>query len=475
MDNKPKKIVFNVEFLKKFEKINNSGFIKGRARIAYAGKNRNGSNIPKEAFERAMDSLALIPVVGHWIEEINNFGGHDVAFEEVGNEIKIVDKTKPYGVVPENHNARWVDVEDENGNIKRYLECDVILWQERYKEPIQKIIDGGVNQSMEIVPTNCEWDEESGYYNINDFYYSALCLLGRDKEDKSKNVEPCFEDAEVTVYQFNLDKEEFKKEFALMVKELKQSINSSNQSQLQNQNQQNKGGENVEISKFATYNQKREALRNALNSEITRDDDGNIIEEIYYWVVDFDDEYVYVERNHWKEGDFNTEYGRFTYSFDEEKLEATITSEFEKMILVWLTEEEHQKIQEERKKYETIFKEYEELKQNYNKLEIETNELREYKTKVEKEKLEEQQAELFAQYDALLKDNAEYATIKENKDNYSIEELEKELALLYVKSNTKFAKKDRKKTIKLGIQPKDSANNILSPYGDLTLKFKNKN
>src|SRR5690606_5264114 len=118
---------------------------------AYAGKNRNCTDIPKEAFENAMESLKLIPVVGNWIPEKNNFGGHDVALEVEGNSLKTVDKTKPYGVVPENCNAEWVDVTDENGNTKRYLECDVILWQERYPEPIQKVIDDGVNQSMEIM------------------------------------------------------------------------------------------------------------------------------------------------------------------------------------------------------------------------------------------------------------------------------------------------------------------------------------
>lgn len=224
MKDRPKHIQFNVDFQRNFETINNSGFVKGRARIAYAGKNRNGSLISNEAFENAMDSLALIPIVGNWIQEKNNFGGHDIAFEEIGNELKIVDKTRPYGVIPQNHNAQWVDVEDEYGNVKKYIECDIILWKERYESPIQKIIDGGVNQSMEIVVKDGEWESNYEYFNIKDFYYSALCLLGRDLDNNSNNVEPCFEQAEVTVYQYNFDKEEFKFEFNLMIQELKKSL-----------------------------------------------------------------------------------------------------------------------------------------------------------------------------------------------------------------------------------------------------------
>ncbi len=102
---KPNKLFYNVTLSKKFEQIKNTGFIKGRARIAYAGKNRNYSNISKEAFDNALDSLALIPVVGNWIPEKNNFGGHDLSIEESGNSLNVIDKTRPYGVVPENHNV----------------------------------------------------------------------------------------------------------------------------------------------------------------------------------------------------------------------------------------------------------------------------------------------------------------------------------------------------------------------------------
>ncbi len=47
----------------------------------------------------------------------------------------------------------------------------------------------------------------------------------------------------------------------------------------------------------ATYRQKREALSNALDSEIVKDGAGNVVSETYYWVDDFDDSYVFVERN----------------------------------------------------------------------------------------------------------------------------------------------------------------------------------
>jgi len=163
MDKKiPKTFNLSVEFDKKFENIGNSGFKKGVCRIAYAGKNRNYSDISKESFEKALNSLALIPIVGNFKE--GNFHGHDVAIELEGNDIAFKTLTTPIGVVPQTYNAEWVDIEDENGNIKKYLQCDVIFWYERNKEAVQFIIDNGyVGQSMEITNISGEWTKD-GYF-----------------------------------------------------------------------------------------------------------------------------------------------------------------------------------------------------------------------------------------------------------------------------------------------------------------------
>ena len=47
-----------------------------------------------------------------------------------------------------------------------------------------------------------------------------------------------------------------------------------------------------------TYKQKREALSNTLDSNIVRDANGNIVEETYYYVNDFTDEEVFVEKDY---------------------------------------------------------------------------------------------------------------------------------------------------------------------------------
>lgn len=206
-----------------FNVIENTGFARGECKVAYAGKNRNYSDISKDAFEKAEKSLYGIPVVGNWLGD--NFGGHDVIIETKGNTVSFKDATIPFGFVPQDANPRWESVEDENGNTKNYYTCDVVLWYERYREQVQFIIDNGARQSMEIMVTDGEWDDDWDYFNISDYYYSALCLLGKDENDTANDVEPCFEGAEVTVNNFN-----YNEKFSKVIDEMKSAF---------------KGGENV--------------------------------------------------------------------------------------------------------------------------------------------------------------------------------------------------------------------------------------
>jgi len=203
-----------VKFNNDFTQLNNSEFVEGTALIAYQGDNRNLSDIIELAFTNAMPSLSLIPIVGNWLPEKQNFGGHDIAIEWQGNTLVLKDKTVPYGVVKENHNAQWVELED-NGVIHKYLQADVVLWAGRYPEQVQKVIDDGINQSMEISISDFSI-KENGNFQINSFEYSALCLLGKDIDENGEvgadNVEPCFEQASVIINKYNFN-EQFKSQF----------------------------------------------------------------------------------------------------------------------------------------------------------------------------------------------------------------------------------------------------------------------
>lgn len=189
----------------------NSSFDKGVLHIAYHGKNRNGTNISKNAFEAAIPSLANVPVVTHYMRQRDELGGHDMELV-TGNDGQdyLVYATDPVGVVPSSPNCWWEEIEDD-GVMHEYLCTDVLLWkrQEAYKNIKES---GIVGQSMEITVNSGE--QVDGVYNIHSFTFTALCLLG----DK---YEPCFESASLNVFglsdfqtQYQAMLNDFKLEFA---------------------------------------------------------------------------------------------------------------------------------------------------------------------------------------------------------------------------------------------------------------------
>jgi len=466
-----------VTFNKDFEKVANSEFVAGTALIAYTDKNRNKSDIPEEAFIDAMPSLSLIPVVGHWIETKQNFGGHDVTVEWNGNDLVLKDNTIPYGVVRENHNAEFVEIE-ENGVKHKYLKADVILWYGRFPEQVQKVIDDGANQSMEVNVFEVE-DGENGYFKINKFEYSALCLLGRDVDESgnkgSDNVEPCFESSSVVVDKFNMN-DDFKLRYNELLSEMKtQFIKKENIEVVEDINldienfatSENETEDKVLESFATTYKQKRCAIENALDPIVVKGEEDEVISETYYWLDDFDETYAMVERSTWTVDNYECDYGRFSYSFDEEAISATINGEFEKLIKTALTQEEYDKVMSERGQMEADFAE---MQNKLAEMESSIAELQSYKNGVETDIKQAEVDEIIEEFAEVLAENEEFETIKENAMDYELEDLREKLFALEGKvkhsKEVAKAKKPEKFTSKLSAEVEKSTNE--SYYGSAT-------
>lgn len=189
----------------------NSSFDSGILRVAYEGKNRNGSLITHEAFEKAMPTIANVPVVANYSVEENSIGGHDVGIvKDNDGKLRLINYTEPLGVVP-SQARQWFDiVQEDNGTIHNYLYTDVLLWK---RQPVYSKIkeDGITDHSMEITVKEGHMDDD--VFVIDDFEFTALCLLGDD-------VTPCFESSSLEV--FSLD---FKKQMSEMMQDFKESFN----------------------------------------------------------------------------------------------------------------------------------------------------------------------------------------------------------------------------------------------------------
>lgn len=468
----------------------NSEFELCKVYVQGIGKNRNGSYMSKENVQKYSDTLNYCPVVGHIIEATDPstgekhryMGGHDYAFDE---NWEVVDLTVPYGVVV--NDSFDFEIVNEYGTDVEYMTAQVILWTGRY--PILKDAiysdDFYFNQSMEINPIQYRTlEEDSNYIEILEWSYSALCLLGKaDDKNSPEHTEPCFISSSVIPIKFE------KSEFEYEMKELKEKLSFCFKN-----NSEEKGGivnldKKLEIlQKFnktiddldfsiedmsvedlnakmeelfgekepkaepiafsATYKEKRQALQNALDPIIVKDAEGNYVEETYFYIEDFSDEYVFVEKDHWTASDYDCKYGRFAYTFDETTHIATITGEFEEMVKVWLTIDEKSKLDEERANYETKYseleREFSDYKADHSYFNSEFEELKEYRNSKEAEERDTAEKTIFKKYEKKIGETNEFSELKKNASNYSIKDLEKEC--LYIVGLYSFANEPKQNT-----------------------------
>lgn len=474
------------------------------------GKNRNGSYMSKENVQKYSPFLSYCPVVGHIIEATDPvtgekhkyMGGHDFTINE---NWEIVDLTVPYGVVV--NDTCDYEIVNEYGTDVEYLTANVILWTGRYPELKEAIYSENFwfNQSMEINPIQYRnLEEDSNYIELLEWNYSALCLLGKaDDKNSPEHTEPCFISSSVIPVEFSkndfmfeleelknkisfcfknnsekggstLDKKlEILQKFSKTIEDLDFSIEDMSEEELSAKMEELYGEQKTEPIAFsATYRQKRDALNNALDPIIVKDDEGNYLEETYFWVEDFDDEYVYVEKSYWALDNYECTYGRFTYIFDEATLTATITSEFEEMVKMWLTLEEKEKIEKERLEYETKYstleQEFSDYKAEHSFLDSDFNALKEYKEGKEVEERKNAEDTLFADYEEKIGKTEEFKTLKSQSANYSLDELKKECLCIV----GMYSMNSSKDSLKFSIEKPEV--NDDAPYGGIIEKYLNK-
>ena len=511
---KNKKIGINFDL--KFDNLTdlNPSFAAGRVAIAYSGRNRNRSDISKEVFEKALPSLANCPLVGRFDAEAEDFGSHDVRVKvNDAGTVAVEAATTPFGVVPETMNASWQEVTEEDGTVREYLFCNVILWK---RQPGYECLasQGVWHQSMEINVDQYVIDKD-GYCVIEDMNFEALCILGN-------SVEPCFESASVQIGT-NVAVSDYKAQFALMLEELRAYYSDNNKTEggedslteekkfeilakhnlkiedlnfeisaemteeefeakvaeFANANINNNGEgdpENVPSEQMfsATYNQRRDALRNALDPEIVRDGAGKLVQETYYYLVDFDDEYVYVEKDVWNAaGDYESTNGRFSYTYDDETATASITGEFERMILRWLTEEENAKLEQSRTAFEALSNEFSEYKETHSYDNDAYDALNSFKMATQEAEHKKQVDEILERF-AELAENEEFKALSETAYDFSdLSDLEKECYAIKGKMSMAFSKPAKKQTAVRVVVSQEHENNE-ELYGGLFAKYSRK-
>lgn len=412
-ESRPVETIDNVQFVE----MNDSDFSplvsKCTIKLVYVGQNRNGSYMSKDTLIKMAPTVRACPIVGCYREEIEDFGDHGHVITIEDGEIKFACKTRPYGFVAPDARVwfqNFIDVDEFGNEIEHeYMMTTGYLWTGQFPES-QQVIDEGKGQSVELDEDTLDghWanDAKSGmdFFIINDAIFSKLCILGDD-------VEPCFEGASITggVDSNYTESTEFAHTLYTMIKQLQETIGTK------------EGGKNMP--------EKPEELE---ETEVTTDfvaTSGKTEEEESQKETK-DSEAKKEEETPSEEAKPATEN---TVKDDKEQEEQQVA------------EEKKEEEQTEAKKRECSLDESDSdaaasatfaLEQENAALKAELESLREFKLQIENEKKDA----LIAKYHML--SDEDKADIIAHKEEYTLEQIDEKLALIYVRKNVDFSTVD---------------------------------
>lgn len=446
----------NFEFLVsvygKLEKYNDV-LSKGRCRIFYKYGNRNGTYITDEFSEKLLSTIAYAPVKG--IYEYDDFTDHGARRSE----------GRIYGIVPENPHLQWEEHEDEDGVARTYACVDVLIFTALYKEASDII---GKAQSMELYEPSLQYHREiihgQQYIVFDEGCFLGLQVLGKD-------VEPCFEGAAFFQLQENIE------EVVKKIQEIEMTYSKGGQKEMPQMN--------FKLSD----SQKFDALWSLLNPNYT--EEGNWT--IDYAICDVYDEYALAYSYE------NAQYERVYYTKNDET-DSVALGEKVRVYVVDVTEKEKTTLDTLRDlnggTYELVNENLEHAQENAEKIsgfELKVTELENNIATLNTEKsavqssyeLEHQKVESLTaeneglkQYKLSIEAEQKNAVFTEYKDKlseeildiyrekaaeYSVADLDKELAYELKKTNFSFYEKKDNGYLRKDVQ-KNGIDEILARY-----------
>lgn len=193
----PKAKLFNTDFGIEIKRGLSPLFSRARVVVMHTGQNPNLSYFDKWVIEDAISTMKNIPIVGYFMEEVENFGSHEMELSVENNEIVYTTKTVPIGVIPEGAEFTWETITDKDGIQREYLVVTNALIWNRDDKMVNALKADDFGQSMEIVIEQSY--NNNGVDYVDKFYFTALCVLGIDKNGAGY-VQPAFNDAKIQTY-----------------------------------------------------------------------------------------------------------------------------------------------------------------------------------------------------------------------------------------------------------------------------------
>lgn len=348
-------------------------------KVLYIGENRNRSYISKEVAEDMAKSLRGTPIVGYYIEDKKDFGDHGEQLIIDGEGFHFNTLTKPYGFVAPDAKVWFQDFEDmdERGikTTRTYLVTDGYLWTGQFEE-CRSLLTNTKSQSMELDSETLNGEWSNAVNNNYELFIINDAIFSK-LCILGDDVEPCFEGASIAPKTYNLD---FQKTLFSMIKDLQEIKSEGRMNSMNIENNEN----------------------NELNAAVS--------------VAEPAAATTFTENN--KNNEINQENLGKTNQEKSLENENTITAEQFSLLS---------------QEYEDLKNKNAELQEKYSKLEQDYSELLTFKKNVENEKKDE----LIKSFYML--SNEDKKDVMENKEKYSLDEIEAKLSVICFRKKINFA------------------------------------
>ena len=436
---------------------NDTRFMNITIDVMHTGVNLNNSNFDKNVVDECMETIKNTPVLGFIkydkVTQEKDFKGHEYILTKTENGIEEKYIGSCFGVIPESCNPRWVTKMCEDGQEREFLQVDALLWT-KFEDSISIMgRDSEKSQSMELEVSSIEgYEDENGVYHFTKFKFDGCCLLGDD-------CLPAMVSANAKIKEVNFTMSDF-------IQNLQSEFNDkfTKFTALVNENSNQGGIENMPNPDFAqTLLGMFEDISNIVKEyEVSMDRWGDSIPRYYLAdvqeneviVVDRKNNYNYygfsftvngdkpeidfsngvrkkVQYANYEEGEVVEDKG-FNFGKHIEDVESSAFSKVEEANAKF--EEMEQAKSQVEADYTQVKADYEEVKSNFDEMKPKYDEYVAAEEKRQSEELNAQKDAKFAEYADDLVDNADFEALKERKDELSVEDIEKECAVLFAKA-----------------------------------------
>lgn len=482
------KLSFPVMFQKLDNYSNEDGrFTKVKVWLMHLEKNENGSIFKKEVVDDALSTLAYIPIVG-FIEK-NNAGEKDfsdhryiITKDEKGVRRKYVGSA--YGVVlsSDENNAHYEDRVCDDGETRTFLVVDGVIWN--MFEDSSDIMNRDLikSHSMELYQDAVDayegYEDEDGNFVFTKFSFRAACILGNDSKYQPAMTGSTIE-VQFTVSDFVKDiQSELNDKYTTFTKLVNEKIKQGGKETMPNTDFTQTVME--QISDISGMVSQYETMRDRWGDNVPRfcfvDIQNNEV-----IVTDKKDNFHYYGFLFTMNGDkpeIDFKHGKRKKTCFEDYEDGTNTAsdgvfDFGTYISE-IEETAFSKISEAETAKKTAEENYTSIKAEYDKIKPEYEEYVRAEQKRLDDELDAKKDAMFAQFENVLSDNADFKSLKDNKGNFTVDEIEAKCSILFSRKNISNFSKSTDRSAKVGVMNDSDGDSgyVSTIYGNIPVENK---